>query len=81
MSGRPKHKKVLEENKKLQWKIHGCKAKGRKPMCVLPQVHMCDSLGAEFLQDPGDGQMQRVFGSEQHAATVRQESADEATLT
>lgn len=42
---------------------------------------MSDGLRAEFLQDTGDGQVQRVLGSEQHPATVRQESGDEAALT
>lgn len=48
---------------------------------ILPQVLMCDGLGAEFLQDPRHREVQRVLGSEQHIATVRQESGDEATLT
>lgn len=50
-------------------------------MYILPQVYMCEGLGAEFLQDARHRQVQRVFGSEQHTATVRQESGDEATLT
>lgn len=52
-----------------------------KPIYILPQVLMCDGLRAELLQDTRERQVQRVVGSKQHSATVRQESGDEATLT
>lgn len=55
--------------------------KGHKPIYILPQVYMCEGLGAEFLQDARHRQVERVFGREQHTATVRQESRGEATLT